>query len=69
MLKLMLLQVKTNVAQMRGGAAAWPEPLESPLEFEKSLPSCEGSANTSPNGTHNWLLPSRQTHIWIFGQI
>ena len=38
MLKLMLLQVKTNVAQMRGGAAAWPEPLESPWNLRSHSP-------------------------------
>ena len=38
MLKLMLLQVKTNVAQMRGGAAAWPEPLESPRNLRSHSP-------------------------------
>ena len=67
MLKLMLLQVKTNVAQMRGGSAARRDshgPRREPrnLRSHSSRPSsCEGSANMSSNGTHNWLLPSPDT--------
>ena len=59
-----VLSVKTNVAQMRGGAAA-SRPLERAPEFEKSLPSCEGSANTSPNGTHILIIGfcHPQTHL------
>ena len=59
-----VLSVKTNVAQMRGGAEA-SRPLERAPEFEKSLPSCEGSANTSPNGTHILIIGfcHPQTHL------